>query len=219
MGRVTSIEPQKKKKDRVNVFIDSVFAFGVSLEIAFLNKLKVGQEISAGQIAELIEKDQVERLQNKALRFLGLRPRSEKEVRDHLTYKGKLSDIQTSEEKQVYTRSIERAIQKLKDLNYLEDSSFARWWVEQRESFRSASRRSIQLELLRKGITKEIIAEVLESGQSEDEKAKNVARKKLKIYKSLPQEKLKVKLGQYLARAGFDWETIKKVVDSLVQKG
>ncbi len=42
--------------------------------------------------------------------------------------------------------------------------------------------------------------------------------KRLGRYQSLPLEEKKQKLTAFLARRGFDWEAIKKVVDSLFQK-
>lgn len=219
MGRVTALEPQKKKKDRVSVFIDEQFAFGLSVELSYLNKLKVGKELTDKEVQQLIGKDQTERLFNKSLRFLGFRPRSEKETRDYLRYRGKLKDLETEEEKQSYLTSIEEAIAKLRKLKFLNDSEFATWWAKQREEARGTSGRILKSELMLKGIDKEIINDVLALGEPEESKAKKVADKKAKILKNLTKEEFRIKLGQYLARAGFNWDTIKKIVDSYRQNG
>jgi regulatory protein len=216
---VTKIEPQKKKKDRFNISLDGVFAFGLSAELAYLNRLKVGKVLTGKEIKELIQKDQTERLTNKALHFLGYRPRSEKEIRDHLTYKGKLGDLETEEEKLEYLESIEQALKKLKELGYLNDKEFAAWWVKERGETKSVSERILKNELLMKGVDREILAEALKSVDSEEDKAMKIATKKARFMQKLDKNEFRLKLSQFLDRKGFEWETVKKVVDSLQQKG
>ncbi|MDP2671772.1 MAG: RecX family transcriptional regulator [bacterium] len=219
MGLITAVEKQKKRADRVNVFIDEEFAFGSSAEIAYLNKLKIGRQVTDSEIKDLIHKDQVERLLNKALRFLGSRPHSEKEVKDYLTYKGKLKDLETEEEKQEYLGSMDQVTAKLKELNYLNDTEFASWWVKERGEIRSISERILRSELVMKGVNKEVVNEVLNKVESEEEKANKIAQKKAKTLRGLAKEEFRRKLSQFLARRGFAWDLIKKIVDRLVQKG
>jgi SOS response regulatory protein OraA/RecX len=49
----------------------------------------------------------------------------------------------------------------------------------------------------------------------EFEIAFKTASKKAKIYKSLPKQEFNQKLSAFLARRGFSWEIIKKVLDKL----
>jgi len=222
MSQITDIQPGKKDPKRVNVYLDGEFAFAVSLESKVINKLQINQEISEEKTHELIQQDQLERLTNQALRFLSFRPRSEKEVRNYLIQKLKFSD-QGEEEKQNFEKSISRVIEKLKHLGQVNDEEFAKWWVEQRNRFRPKGSRIIKLELLQKGVDKELISEVLRSYQSGGEQGQlnlaiNAALKKISSYQKLEQREFKIKMGQFLARKGFDWETIKKVVDTLEEK-
>ena len=219
MGQITGIETQKKRKDRFNIFLDGDFAFGLSGEAVFLNKLKTGKDLTQTEVNKLIQADQVERLFEKGIRFLGFRPRSEKEVRGYLTFKGKLKDLETEEEKHQYTASINQAIERLKKLGYLNDIEFAQWWLDQREKFRPRGTRLLKLELIQKGLDREIIDEAIEGVRttvdSEVDQAFKVADKKIKNYKKLEPRELKIKMGQYLARQGFDWSVVKKVVDTI----
>jgi regulatory protein len=221
MARITDISVQKKNTDRVNVFIDGQFAFGISAAVCFEERLGVGEEFSGQRIRELIEKDQIERLVNKALRFLSFRPRSEKELRGLLLRKGKLTEIKSEEEKAQYEISIEKTISKLKKIGQIDDASFASWWLEQRLRFKPTATYLIKRELLAKGLAKELVEQTLEgiSREQEIELAKSAASKKLKSYRNLVPEKAKERLGVFLARRGFSWETIKEVVDTLLVKG
>ena len=218
--KITSINPQKKN-DRFNIFVDGEFAFGISAETRFMKQLEVGKHLSEGQISRLIETDQIERLLQMSLKFLSFRPRSEKEVRNYLLRKGRIGEIEKSDtEKTRYEKSVEKVVQKLKNLDQINDKEFASWLVEQRKRFRPRGNRLIKAELAQKGIDKDIINEIAEENnqESEEELAIKAAQKKYTSYKKLNTNEFRTRLGQYLARRGFDWGTIKKVVDTLEQK-
>ncbi|MEX0622233.1 MAG: RecX family transcriptional regulator [Candidatus Woykebacteria bacterium] len=219
MGKITDIKQQKKNLNRLSVDVDDSFAFGISAQLVFEKNLKISQEISKKEIEDLIFQDQTERLLNKSLRFLSFRPRSEKELRDHLLRKGRLKEVKSDGEKEQYEKSIEMVVNKLKKIKQLDDQEFTRWWVEQRNKFKPSGKNLLRAELLSKGINKETVNDVIESN-SEDQIqiALLAARKKMKLYTKLPALEIKTKLNQFLARRGFDWGTIKKVVDSLVNK-
>ena len=223
MGKITDITPQKKDPKRVNLFVDNEFAFGISAEIRFEKKLSIGQNLTEKQIGDLVKLDQIERLFNRSLRFLSFRPRSEKEIRDYLLRKGKLKEIDKSDaEKIQYEKSIDKAIGKLKKLDQINDKGFALWWLDQRKKFKQSGNRLIKLELMQKGISKDVIDDVFQEAnldpQSEYKIAEKAAEKKLNAYKKLEIREYRIKMGQYLARRGFDWEITKKVVDTLSKK-
>lgn len=150
MNEITEIEQQKKNPKRVNVFLDGKFSFAVSVESKIVNKLKTGERLSPQKVQKLIFDDQVERLYDKAIKFLSYRPRSEKEVRDSLLLKLRLTD-KGEEEKKNFEHSIEEAIKKLEKIGQIDDREFASWWVEQRTKFKKTSPRVVKLELLKKG--------------------------------------------------------------------
>jgi len=232
--KITDIQIQKKNPNRVNIFLDGQFAFGLSADVRFEENLEIGQEISDKKIGELIEKDQVERLVNKSLKFLSFRPRSEKELRDHLLWGSKPTEIKSEIEKAAWQQSIEKVIAKLRQFGQVDDAAFASWWVEQRLKFKPMATNLIKRELLAKGVDKEVIEEVMEgtplrptsheasrgfAGQAnEEDLATRAAAKKISSYKNLEPKDFRIKMGQYLARKGFGWEIIKKVVDSLIEK-
>lgn len=215
--QITDIAPQKKNPKRVNIFLDGKFAFGVSLESKIINKLKPGIILSEPQVRKLIFDDQVERLFDKAVKFLSFRPRSEKEIRDNLLQKLRLTD-KGDEEKKNFEASVEEVINKLKKLGQIDDQEFAKWWLEQRTAFKKSSPRLIKSELFKKGVSREIIEQIFEEGEIDPfELARAAARKKLSSYQRLTPKEFRDKLGRFLASKGFDWDVIKKVVDSFSQ--
>ncbi|MEK9178534.1 MAG: RecX family transcriptional regulator [Patescibacteria group bacterium] len=149
----------------------------------------------------MLESEIFDRYYNLALRFLSYRPRSEKEVYEYL--KGK---IQKSKGKSLNGEIIAKIMSRLAELDFVDDSTFVRWWIENRKK----GGRLIKLELLQKGISKETIEEALlkfDIAKKENDLIKKFIEKK----KSLPYEKLVA----YLLRRGFDYETIKKALKQL----
>ncbi len=158
-----------------------------------------------------------EKYYNKALRYLSYRPRSEKEIRE------KLTRTRSREKVERVDKVIDQIINKLKEQNLINDEEFARWWVEQRTTFRPKGIRLIKLELKQKGISPDIIEVTINSSQltinKETERAKKLIQKKIERYRSLPKRERNQKLGLFLQRRGFDFETIKKSIDELFREG
>lgn len=146
---------------------------------------------------------------NDSLHFLSYRARSEKEVRDKLAQKNAPAEI------------IEKIISKLKQQRFLNDEQFAEEWVRSRSAYRLKSKRIIKMELFKKGIDPEIIEKTLnqkdEEGIDDNQQIKKLLEKRLSHYKGLPRDKLYQKLGGFLARRGFDWDTIKKNIDDVLK--
>lgn len=154
--------------------------------------------------------EEFEKCLNSALRFLSFRPRSEKEVRDRLL------------KKRVSSKTIEQVIIYLKEKDFLSDSKFVRWWIEQRLEFKPKGMRAIKMELRQKGIPSELIEEMLNnlqiSNESELEKAKKLAEKKLQQLRLSEREEIVKKIGPFLMRRGFDYQTCKQVIDEIAKK-
>ncbi|OGY23001.1 MAG: hypothetical protein A2172_03650 [Candidatus Woykebacteria bacterium RBG_13_40_15] len=220
MAKITLIEPQKKNKERTNIFLDGQFSFGLSLALVYEKKLTIGQVLTEQQIADLVQADQVEKLTNKALRFLSFRPRSEKEIRDSLflAEKRKRKEEKSEIESGNYEKSVDKVVDKLKKLDQIDDSEFARWWVEQRARFNPRGNPIVRGELFKKGINKEIIDEVLNK-EGEEELALKFLEKKKQLLKRMDEGEIKTKMTQILVRRGFTWEIAKKAVDTLLEEG
>lgn len=203
MAIITSIKPQKNQK-RVNIYLDNKFGFGLDLENFVKLQLKVDQDLSDDQIIEVIKKGEFQKSLDKLLRFATLRPRSEKEVRDYL------------KRKKVHESSFEELFNKLKRLELIDDEKFAKWWVEQRQTFKPKPKRVLLQELRIKGIGIEIIKEVLGETEINEEKlARELIEKKMYKWEKLDKYNRKQKITQFLGSKGFDWNVINDVLNYL----
>lgn len=152
---------------------------------------------------ELVEK--ISKYLENCYRYLTIRNRSEKEIRDYLAKKKADPDI------------IDAIVAKLYEQKFLNDEAFARSWVRSRAMFRPRGKRMLQIELAQKGIAKDIIQKVLEEEQEDvpDEltQAKNLIAKRVERLKDHPRQELYNKVGAFLGRRGYGWEVIKKAID------
>jgi regulatory protein len=149
--------------------------------------------------------DLFEKYYNYSLKFLSYRPRSEKEVVDALVKKKAPKEV------------VAKVISYLKELRFINDDEFARWWVDQRTSYRQRSKYVIGMELRQKGIAQDLIekyvTENAETAVNDLEQAKILAVKKIDRYRKYERQELYVKLGGVLARKGFSWYVIKRAID------
>lgn len=200
MGIITALSAQKQSSDRVNLYLDGAFAFGLAYSAAA--NLRIGQILSPDEIATLQAQDNVEKAHASATRLLAHRPRSQAEIQRHLHTKGYTPDV------------IDRVIERLSAVDLLNDEQFARYWIDQRETFRPRGHLALRQELQQKGIAREIIEAAL-ADVDETDAARQSAEKKAQQLAGLSEVEFKRKLGQYLQRRGFPYESIRLVTDEL----
>jgi regulatory protein len=196
-GHITSLQQQKNNAERVSVFLDGEFAFGVTLDAAL--HLTKGQFLSDADIAALQDHDEHERAYQSALHFLGSRPRSSAEVRRNLNEKGFGEEV------------IAGVVARLLEHRYLDDEEFARYWLDNRNRFRPRSAKAVRYELRQKGVDRDSIEAALE-GMDEDEAAWAAAESKLDRWRDLPEDEFIHKLSGFLARRGFGFDTVRRTV-------
>jgi len=210
MSKITALKANKSNGKRVNLFLDGRFAFSVDMEVAVKEGLKPGQELTEEQLKELTEDISLVRCLNIAYRFLSYRPRSEAEMKERLHSRG------------IEDSKIEIIINKLKEQHLLDDTAFAQFWKENRDTFRPRSQRLTRLELKKKGVADEIIKEV--TADSDDIQTAYAAA--LSKAQRLPRQDYEVfcrRLGDYLKRRGFGYivanQTVKRLWDELKEQG
>jgi regulatory protein len=202
MGKtITAITAQKRDKKRVNIFFDGEFAFGISRIVAAW--LQVGQNLTDEQISKLISEDQDEVAYQRAIKLITYRDRSIAEIRQSL------------HQKQIPEEIIENVINRLGENGLLDDKRFANLWIENRNEFRPRSHRMLALELRKKGISEDIISQVLENTTADEELAHKAAQNQIRRYMTLEWQDFRRKLGSFLARRGFSYETVDLTVHQI----
>jgi regulatory protein len=195
--KITALKLQKRNLQRVNVYLDGEFAFGLSRIVAAW--LAVDQQISDEKIALLQAQDVFEIAYEQALNFLNYRQRSQAEVRKNL------------QAHQVPDQVIASVLERLEVNGLVNDHSFAQIWVENRIEFRPRSKKALVRELRQRGLDDEIIDQAVEQ-VDEDQQAYQAAVKYLRKLNTDEWQEFRLRLTNYLLRRGFNFDVIKPVV-------
>jgi len=195
-GFITRIKPCGPEGKKVAITIEGFLPLVLPRSEA--EGLQEGQALSEEQISELWEKAKLYEAWEASLRLLRFRPRSEQEIRSRLRRK-------------FPQEIVEKTIISLREKGLIDDRLFARYWVENRREFKPSGFKKLRYELRSKGISPEIIQEVL-SNLDFAEEAYKAALKKAQRWQSLDEFSFKKKMADFLARQGFSFEVIEEVV-------
>lgn len=196
---ITALEAQKRNKDKVNLYIDGEFRCSLTAESAVRARLKAGQELSEERLEEILLTSEAELAFKKALDYIARAMKTKKQVLDYLCGKG--FDMCAAK----------RAVEKLEEYKYVDDRAFAMQYAEFNAKQKGARR--IRAELIEKRIEESCVSLAVEklsreqSEQAASDLAEKFMRGKTNDFKTLN------KLSRFLASRGFDFDTIKSVVD------
>ena len=198
---ITDLKQGVKNPDRVNVYVNGKFSFSLDVSQVVDLGVKKGLVVSSERLEEFKKASEFGKLYQRALEWALMRPHSKKEVRDYL-YK-KIYD------KKLDKSFIELVISRLEAKGYVDDRRFAEWYVENRFLKKGISVKRLKMELMKKGISADVVSEVLSgSERNEKEEILKVVAKKRSKYDT------DEKLIQYLLRQGFSYALVREVVES-----
>jgi regulatory protein len=189
---ITAIEKQKRGR-RANLHLDGEYALSLRLDLITMAHLDVGSELPAKQRRELEAEDQRLGAIESALRLLAAGPRSERELRERLSRRRGFRD-----------EAVDAAVERMRELGYLNDGAFARFWVESRQAGTPRSRRALAFELSRKGVAREELDAALE-GVSDAEAAYDAAQRRLRALEGVDKQTFERRLGSFLNTRGFGY--------------
>jgi len=200
MKKITTLVVQKRNPNRVNIYLDGEYAFGVARIVAAW--LRVGLELDEKKIEQLQAEDARERAFQQAMLFLSYRARSESEIRQNLI------------KHEIPESVIDLTLEKLRQAGLANDNEFAQAWVENRSAFRPRSRRMLAIELRQKGLDDESMQSALKNVDDEP-LAYEAAKKRATRFKDLEWSEFRKKLSEFLARRGFSYAVIAQVVSRI----
>lgn len=207
MKKITKIEPQKRHKNRYNLYVEDTFALGVDEDIVIKYSLSPGKEVSDTFIEDVVKAEEVNKAFNCAVNLLSFRSRSTKELMVKMKQKG------------FEEESIQKAIEKLVYYGYLNDYQFSTQWVSDKQRFKKAGKNLLKQELYQKGIEKEIIEQVLQENVNEEDeyqRALELAEKKVKTLGKDDRNAKYRKLSGLLARKGYSFDIISKIMKEVL---
>ncbi|HKV83886.1 MAG TPA: regulatory protein RecX [Ktedonobacterales bacterium] len=195
--KITALEPQARHPTRYNLALDGRFACGLDMRIVLDQHLAVGGELTEADVTRLRALDDERGLFDAAVRFLGPRPRSRSEVRTRLMRPRPNQPPPAPE-------TVNRVLDRLAELELLDDRQFAEFWIENRERFSPRSSRALGAELRQRGVARETVEELAEP-ERDDERALAAARPRLRGLAGADYETFRTRLGGFLLRRGFSY--------------
>ena len=198
---------QKKDSSRVSVYLDGAFAFGLHRDVVIGEGLGKGQTLDVEAQERLIRLDQGYRAYARALRYLGHRARTVEEVRRKLAGAGYPDAV------------VEDVVERLRRDRYLDDEAFAEAYVRARVRNRGYGPRRLRAELRRKGVPGPLVESVMETFEAETNTLAIARSQAERRWAQLAREpdprKRRKKLNDYLLRRGFDYDTVRQVVEEM----
>jgi regulatory protein len=202
-GVITALAARGGHADRVAVHLDGRRAFDLAAVVVDRAGLRAGDPLSAQRQRELLEQDAPFRSRERALRLLGLRDRSRREIERRLRQAGFDAGV------------IAQTVEWLAGLGYLDDRRFAAAYAA--EKWRGGwGPRRIHTELAAKGVERPVIDEALApleeaevgAGGAGDLVLEQTVRRRFAAQFAGDPEAAERRLAGFLARRGYDWDTI-----------
>lgn len=203
--RITALEPQLNNPERINIYVDGRFLLGVNAAIVLQMGLQLDQELPPDQLEHLRSQEAEQQAVDRALNYLSYRPRSREEIRRYLRRKETPPEI------------IEAALARLDRLDYVNDRTFAGFWIETREQYSPRGARALKNELRMKGVEREVVDELVDHEQDE-QRALRAGRKKALSLVHTPDmdyATFRNRLGPFLQRRGFGYDVATRTVRAL----
>ena len=202
--KITALETQKRNPDRLNVFLNDEFAFGISKFVGAW--LSIDQTISEEKIKELTRQDEREQAFQQALHFISYKSRTTLEIKQKL------------EEAKFSSEIISDVISELEEKLYLDDQEFARQWVEIRSASKPRSRYLLTLELKKKGVPEVAIEDALTTIPDDEALAEEFGKQYLRRLMIEDRENFMKKMTSALQRKGFSYHIASKVAGDLEEQ-
>ncbi len=205
---VTDVRQRRSRAQPRAIYLNGDLAFHLSEDICMKHGLYRGARLDEEAIRRIRSEEDIFQAKQTALRMATRRLRSVKELRRKLADKG--FDQPT----------IDVAIDFLNHYEILDDTRFARAFVEDQLIRRPLGKNRLELELRRKGVDKETIGATLSriGDEKEYDLAMAAAEKKFSRMRATDPQKRERSMANFLAGRGFGWEVISRVMRELRAK-
>ena len=204
MAVITKIEAQKRKEDRVNIYVDEKFFMAIYKELVFTFNLKKGDNIDEEYLKKILKDEMFLKGKNKALNILSKASQSEKKIREKLN-----EDFEED--------IVDDVIDFLKKYNFINDGELASKIVNTNVNLNKYGKNKIKQNLYNKGIEKSAIDEAISEidYNAEFENALYLAQKRYDRVKNEDPKKAYAKIANHLAYKGFNYDIIKSVLNKI----
>lgn len=210
MLKITKVEQQKNNINRYSIYINDKFAFGVHEDILVKFGLIKGAELDEDYIEDIIKEKEQVKANNFAIKLLSYGDKSKWQIRERMLQKGYETDV------------INKTIEYLEKYDYINDQRFTENFIKTKSKLKKFGPERIRLELSHRGVSKSLIEETLMSTYNESDgydRALELAIRKVESsYKKDDYNGKYRKLGAFLQRKGYSYDTVHRVLREVLKK-
>ena len=196
---VTSIVPLDKRRSKV--FLEEDFAFVLYKGELQRYRIEEGADLREEQYREIMTRVLPKRAIERAVNLLKNTDKTELELRRKLREGFYPEPV------------IDAAVRKLTEYHFVDDSRYAARYIELRGGRKS--RRQLSCELEQKGISREMISELLEQYPVEEEEQIRAFLEKKHFDYVETEARERSKLAASLGRKGYSFDAIRHVMESM----
>ncbi len=208
-GRCSALKPQKRKPNRLSLFVDDQFVCGAIAKAFEVCGITVDSRVDETLIRQLLELDERFRFQDQCYRWLGRRAYSRGELVQKGVQKGYPEKIITS------------VLDEFQENGWIDDRNFACDYADIHFRRKQWGPGKIRAGLAQKGVAKTDIDFALKQLEDFDEQLfimKNVVGKnRRRLLREPDLQKRKHKLIDLLRRKGYHPEVIFRNIEHLIQ--
>ena len=201
--KITDIKGQRHRKNRFSIYIDGKYRFSLDYDTLVRANLHVDDEVDEEEVERLELKDEYARARDYLYSLLSYRDRSLYEAKRRLYEKGFAGAV------------VGEVIEHFRENGIVDDSRFARTWLDSVLQNRPMGRMRAEHELRQKRIDEAIIVEVCDERlgpEAEEELARRACEKRASILKDYPPDVARQRLWRYLKNRGFRFDIIQEVM-------
>ena len=199
--KIQSIKPQKKRKKRFNVILESGDVFGISEDVFLFKPLEVGQILKREEISEIESLEIKNQIKNTVLTLISYRQRSRAELFNRLKKKG------------YNPFDIEPILDEFESKGYINDLEFAKTYavhlIEKKLLGRMAVKSEFYSHQIPDAVLEPILNKLYEINRPEDQLMK-LMKKRLRIGNK--SQKDRNRLVSLFKRKGYTWDEIQSVM-------
>jgi regulatory protein len=201
----------KKNKNNVVIKFDNQTELVINYEVFLKGGLRKGNEISSDRFSFLVEENGKHKIKTEAINLLARRIHSEKELRTKLL------------RKKYKTKMIDEIIYELKEKELIDDYKYGLIFTEEKMRTKLWGERRIKGELIKRGISSELISQVIKEKFPEGNKLNDaviLAEKKMKTLSKydIERRKLAERIYSFLSSRGYDYQTSREAVEKVLDE-
>lgn len=192
------------KKNKYNVYLSNGEVLNLQEQVITENELLLKKEMSQELYNKLVRDNKIYELMEMAVKYISIRLRSIKEVKDYLLKKGGSNN------------EVEDAVQKLIESGYLDDDRFTKAFIKDKLKFTTIGDYKIKMQLNKLGVSTSIIEDNMNKIDEHiiEEKIKKLIDKDKKTNKKYSGQILKNKIYNHLLNQGYSQEKVITIINT-----